>query len=216
MASAAILRKAMFKAKEYGEKLQKGGDGPAFDMGNEAMQAVLSGTLQLKIHAHRADDILTGIRVAKEFGLNYSLEHCTEGYLIADKIKAAQEEGAKVILGPLLSDRSKVELRNLSFKAPAALAAAGVEFALMTDHPVIPIQYLPVCAALAVREGLEEAVAFRAITLHAARAVGLQDRIGSLLPGKDGDIAIFSGHPLEFRSRCVMTLIDGDIVHDAR
>lgn len=163
-------------------------------MAKEALLPVLSGDLPLKIHAHRADDILTGIRIAREFGLRYSLEHCTEGHLIPQAIKAAQAEGAKVVLGPLLSDRSKVELRNLSFKAPAILHKAGVEFALMTDHPEIPEQYLSVCAALAVRAGLPEEAPLRAITINGARAVGLESRVGSLEPGKDGDIGVYSGH----------------------
>ena len=107
-------------------------------------------------------------------------------------------------------------MRNLTFQAPKLLHDQGIEFALMTDHPVVPLQYLPVCAALAVREGLDEDTALKAITLHGARAVGLEDRLGSLEPGKDGDVAIFRGHPLDVRSRCVMTLIDGQIVHDQR
>ena len=215
MATAALLRKAFLEAREYGRRREGSkADKPDYDMAKEALLPVLSGELPLKIHAHRADDILTGIRIAREFGLRYSLEHCTEGHLIPQAIKAAQAEGAKVVLGPLLSDRSKVELRNLSFKAPAILHKAGVEFALMTDHPEIPEQYLSVCAALAVRAGLPEEAALRAITINGARAVGLESRVGSLEPGKDGDIGIYSGHPLEFRSRCVMTVIDGEIVYN--
>ena len=215
MATAALLRKAFLEAREYGRRREENkADKPDYDMAKEALLPVLSGELPLKIHAHRADDILTGIRIAREFGLRYSLEHCTEGHLIPQAIKAAQAEGAKVVLGPLLSDRSKVELRNLSFKAPAILHKAGVEFALMTDHPEIPEQYLSVCAALAVRAGLPEEAALRAITINGARAVGLESRVGSLEPGKDGDIGIYSGHPLEFRSRCVMTVIDGEIVYN--
>ena len=178
-------------------------------MAKEALLPVLRGELPLKIHAHRADDILTAIRIAEEFHLRFSLEHCTEGYLIPEAIRQAQDAGAKVIIGPLLTDRSKVELRNLTFQAPKLLHDQGIEFALMTDHPVVPLQYLPVCAALAVREGLDEDTALKAITLHGARAVGLEDRLGSLEPGKDGDVAIFRGHPLDVRSRCVMTRSTG-------
>ena len=169
----------------------------------------------MKVHAHRADDILTALRIAREFHLHISLEHCTEGHLIVNELKNQIDVlgGVPIILGPLLSERSKVELRNLTFRAPAILKDAGIEFALMTDHPVIPIQYLPICAALAVREGLDEETALAAITLHAARAVGLDDRIGSLEVGKDADLAMFTDHPFDFRARCTMTMINGQIVY---
>ncbi|MEA5058644.1 MAG: amidohydrolase [Candidatus Pelethousia sp.] len=218
MATAALLRRALLEARDYAHKMkaEEESDRPEFDMAKAALLPVLSGELLLKIHAHRADDILTGMRIAKEFGLRISLEHCTEGHLIPEQIKTAQSRGVKIILGPLLTDRSKVELRNQTFAAPRILHEAGVEFAIMSDHPVIPTQYLPVCAALAVREGLPEEIALRAITLHGARAVGLSNRIGSLQAGKDGDVAVFSGHPLEYRSRCILTIIDGRIVYDAR
>ena len=215
MATAALLRRALLEAQAYAKKRAEK-EGADFDMAKEALLPVLRGELPLKIHAHRADDILTAIRIAEEFHLRFSLEHCTEGYLIPEAIRQAQDAGAKVIIGPLLTDRSKVELRNLTFQAPKLLHDQGIEFALMTDHPVVPLQYLPVCAALAVREGLDEDTALKTITLHGARAVGLEDRLGSLEPGKDGDVAIFRGHPLDVRSRCVMTLIDGQIVHDQR
>lgn len=219
MAIAALFRKELFDAQEYAEaKKEAESDSskkPDLDMGLEAMQPVLSGELLLKVHAHRADDILTALRIAREFHLRVSLEHCTEGHLIADELKKQTDAlgGVPVILGPLLSDRSKIELRNQTFRAPAILHAAGIEFALMTDHPVIPVQYLPVCAALAVREGLDEETALASITLNAARAVGLSDRIGSLDVGKDANIAVFDGHPLEFRTHCSMTLIEGRIVY---
>ena len=215
MATAALLRRALLEAQAYAKKRAEK-EGADYNMAKEALLPVLRGELPLKIHAHRADDILTAIRIAEEFHLRFSLEHCTEGYLIPEAIRQAQDAGAKVIIGPLLTDRSKVELRNLTFQAPKLLHDQGIEFALMTDHPVVPLQYLPVCAALAVREGLDEDTALKAITLHGARAVGLEDRLGSLEPGKDGDVAIFRGHPLDVRSRCVMTLIDGQIVHDQR
>lgn len=215
MATAALLRRALLEAQAYARK-QAEKEGADYNMAKEALLPVLRGELPLKIHAHRADDILTAIRIAEEFQLRFSLEHCTEGYLIPEAIKKAQEAGAKVVIGPLLSDRSKVELRNLTFRAPKLLHDQGIEFAMMTDHPETPLQYLPVCAALAVREGLDEDTALKSITLHGARAIGLEDRLGSLEPGKDGDVAIFRGHPLDVRSRCVMTLIDGKIVHDQR
>ena len=219
MATAAILRKALLDAQEYGKKIEEGEQDPAKrpsrDLGKEAMLAVIRRELPMKIHAHRADDILTAIRIAKEFNIRFTLEHCTEGYLIPAQIKRAiEEQGAGIIVGPLLSERSKIELRNLSFKAPKVLYDNGIEFAIMTDHPVIPEQYLTVCAALAVREGLPEEVALRAITIQAARITGIDDRVGSLEVGKDADIAVFNGHPLDFRTRCVLTLVNGKIAHE--
>ncbi len=219
MATAAILRKALLDAQEYGKKIEEGEQDPAKrpsrDLGKEALLAVIKRELPMKIHAHRADDILTAIRIAKEFNIRFTLEHCTEGYLIPAQIKRAiEEQGAGIIVGPLLSERSKIELRNLSFKAPKVLYDNGIEFAIMTDHPVIPEQYLTVCAALAVREGLPEEVALRAITIQAARITGIDDRVGSLEVGKDADIAVFNGHPLDFRTRCVLTLVNGKIAHE--
>ena len=219
MATAAILRKALLDAQEYGRKIEEGKQDPAKrpprDLGKEALLAVIKRELPMKIHAHRADDILTAIRIAKEFNIRFTLEHCTEGYLIPAQIKRAiEEQGAGIIVGPLLSERSKIELRNLSFKAPKVLYDNGIEFAIMTDHPVIPEQYLTVCAALAVREGLPEEVALRAITIQAARITGIDDRVGSLEVGKDADIAVFNGHPLDFRTRCVLTLVNGKIAHE--
>lgn len=219
MATAAILRKALLDAQEYGKKIEEGEQDPAKrpsrDLGKEALLAVIKRELPMKIHAHRADDILTAIRIAKEFNIRFTLEHCTEGYLIPAQIKRAiEEQGVGIIVGPLLSERSKIELRNLSFKAPKVLYDNGIEFAIMTDHPVIPEQYLTVCAALAVREGLPEEVALRAITIQAARITGIDDRVGSLEVGKDADIAVFNGHPLDFRTRCVLTLVNGKIAHE--
>jgi imidazolonepropionase-like amidohydrolase len=221
MATAAILRQALTDAQEYAKKLELGKDDPsklpAKDLGKEAMLSVLRRELTLKVHAHRRDDILTALRIAKEFNIKVTIEHCTEGYMIADILKEQLRElNAGIIIGPLLSERSKIELKNLTFKAPAILYEAGVTFAMMTDHPVIPLQYLPVCAALAVREGLPEEEALKSITINAAKITGIDDRVGSIKVGKDADIAVFSGDPLDFRTRCVMTIINGEIVHDER
>ena len=218
MAIAAILRKALAGALDYAKKIENAKDDPSKmperDLGKEALMPVIRRELPLKIHCHRADDILTAIRIAKEFNVRFTLDHCTEGYLIPDLLKETIEEtGAGIIIGPLLTDRSKIELRNVSFSAPKALYDAGIDFAMMTDHPVIPEQYLPVCAALAVREGLPEDAALRSITINAARITGIDDRVGSLEVGKDADIAVFSGHPLDFRSRCVLCTVDGQIAH---
>lgn len=218
MAIAAILRKALAGALDYAKKIENAKDDPSKmperDLGKEALLPVIRRELPLKIHCHRADDILTAIRIAKEFNVRFTLDHCTEGYLIPDLLRETIEEtGAGIIIGPLLTDRSKIELRNVSFSAPKALYDAGIDFAMMTDHPVIPEQYLPVCAALAVREGLPEDAALRSITINAARITGIDDRVGSLEVGKDADIAVFSGHPLDFRSRCVLCTVDGQVAH---
>lgn len=219
MTVASTLRKTLIESKEYEKKLRDAGDDeskkPAFDFAKESMLPVIRRELPLKIHAHRADDILTAIRIAKEFNIRITLDHFTEGYMIINRIKKDIEElGAGIIVGPLLTDRSKIELRNLSMTAPKVLYDNGVKFAMMTDHPVIPLQYLPVCAALAVREGLPEKAALESITINAAEIVGLSDRIGSLEVGKDADIAVFYGHPFDFRARCVMTVVNGKIAHD--
>ena len=184
---------------------------PAFDLKKDALAKVLRREIPLKMHAHRADDILTAIRIAREFQLNYSIEHCTEGYLITEDLKRA---GAKCILGPLLTDRSKIELRNLSFSAPRVLYEAGIKFALMTDHPVIPEHYIAVEAAICAREGLPEIEALKAITINAAEILGLDGRFGSLTPGKDADIALYDGHPLDARSHVTHTLVNGEVVFE--
>lgn len=219
MAVASILRKTLMETIEYDKKIKAAGDDeskrPAFDMSKEAMLPVIRRELPLKIHAHRADDILTAIRIAKEFNIRITLDHFTEGYLIIDRIKDdIKKMGIGVIVGPMPTERSKIELRNQSLTAPRVLYENGINFAIMTDHPVIPEQFLSVCAALTVREGLPEHAALEAITINAARTVGLEDRIGSLETGKDADIAVFYGHPFDFRAKCVMTLVNGEIVHD--
>ncbi len=216
MATAAILRESLMKAAEYRQMLDdydrdnENYDKPDYDMKMEALLLVLNGTIPLKAHAHREDDILTAIRIAKEFNVGITIEHCTEGHLIADLLLA---EGVCAIVGPLLTDRSKIELRNQSLKAPGILSKAGVKVAIMTDHPCIPIQYLPLCAAMAVKEGMDEYEALKAITINAAEITGISDRVGSLVPGKDADIVIFDGPPLELKSRVMHTIINGNIVY---
>jgi len=215
MAIAALLRQALVDAQEYGKKCaaEDAGTRPARDLGKEVLLRALRGELVVKAHAHRADDILTALRVAREFGLRLSLEHCTEGYLIADQLREAQQAGAlPIVIGPLLSDRSKIELRNLTFAAPAKLHAAGVRFAMMTDHPVIPLQYLMVCAAIAAREGLPEREALRIVTLNAAWAVGHDASLGSLAPGKAADLALYDAHPLDTRAHVKEVYLSGERV----
>ena len=219
MATAALMRKALIEAQEYNEKLERGKADPEKmperNLGKEILARVMRRELPMKIHAHRADDILTAIRICREFKLRYTLDHCTEGYLITDKLKEALSEDCEgIIVGPLLTERSKIELKNLSFKAPKVLEQAGIEYAMMTDHPVTPEQYLPICTAVAVREGASEEGALKAITINAAKITGIADRVGSIEVGKDADIAVFSGHPFEFRSRCVLTLVNGKVAHE--
>lgn len=219
MATAALMRKALIEAQEYNEKLEKGKADPEKmperNLGKEILARVIRRELPMKIHAHRADDILTAIRICREFKLRYTFDHCTEGYLITDKLKEALSEDCEgIIVGPLLTDRSKIELKNLSFKAPKVLEQACIEYAMMTDHPVTPEQYLPICTAIAVREGASEEGALKAITINAAKITGIADRVGSIEVGKDADIAVFSGHPFDFRSRCVLTLVNGKVAHE--
>ena len=214
MAIASLFRSTMTDAIEYQKGMAKEEDKPDRDIAMEALLPVINRDLTVKIHAHRADDILTGLRLAKEFNLKVTIDHCTEGYMITDVLKDRLiEQGAGIIIGPLLSERSKIELKNLSFSAPRVLEEAGIPFAMMTDHPVIPIQFLPVQAGIAMREGLSEETALRSITRYAAEIVGIQDRVGTLEPGKDADIAVFDGHPFDYRTHCVLTLINGKVVH---
>jgi len=214
MATAAILREQLFKARAYNEKLRRAEQDPdkkpEFDMKMEALIKVINREIPLKAHAHRADDIFTALRIAKEFDVDITLDHCTEGHLIADELA---REGKYIINGPHLTERSKHELKNKTFKTPAELCRAGIKFSITTDHPVIPIQYLPVCAGLAARDGLDELEALKAITINAAEILGLKDRLGSLEKGKDADIVIFDGHPFELTSQTYMVLIDGKVVY---
>lgn len=213
MATAAILREQLFKAKAYKEKLEKAKENPdkapEYDMKMEALVKVLNREIPLKAHAHRTDDIFTALRIAKEFDVDITLDHCTEGHLIADELA---REGKYVISGPHLTERTKYELKNKTFKNPGILSKAGLKLAITTDHPVTPVQYLPVCAGLAVREGMDETEALKAITINAAEILGLKDRLGSIEPGKDADLVIFDGHPFNLVSRTVTVLIDGKVV----
>ena len=214
MATSAILRENLIKAKMYIEKQTKAIETPDktpdYDMKMEALSKVIRKEIPLKAHAHRADDILTALRIAKEFNIDITLEHCTEGHLIVDYLKEGIQKG--IILGPALSNRSKVELQNLTFETPGILTNAGIKVAIMTDHPVIPLQYLPVCAGIAAREGMNEEEALKAITINAAEILGISDRLGSLEVGKDADIVIYSGHPFDLRSKVEVVMVNGEIV----
>ncbi len=214
MATAAILRENLIKAKNYVEKQEafknSSAKAPDFDMKLEALAKVIRKEIPLKSHAHRADDILTAIRIAREFDLDLSLEHCTEGHLITESLK--DEHIKSIIIGPSLSDRSKVELKNLTFKTPMILNKAGIKVSIMTDHPVIPLQYISLCAALAAREGMDEEEALRSITINPARAINADHRVGSIEIGKDADIIIYNGHPFDLRNTVKLVMIDGKVV----
>lgn len=214
MATAAILRGNLIKAKEYlAKKERANGEAdkmPAFDMKMEALSRVIKKEIPLKAHAHRSDDILTALRIAKEFDVDITLDHCTEGHLIVDYLKEGYQKG--IIVGPTLSSRSKIELKNLTFETPGILAKAGLKIAIMTDHPVIPQEYLMVCAGIAAREGLEEKEALKAITINPAEILGIEDRVGSIEVGKDADLVMFSGHPFDLRSKVEMVMINGERV----
>lgn len=214
MATAAIIRENLFKAKEYGEKLARAEqdedeEKPDYDAKLEALLPVVRGELPVHIHAHRADDIATGIRISKEFGLKYVIVHGTEGYLISDLLV---QEGAAVITGPSLGDRSKPELANMSIENPALLTMAGVKIAICTDHPETPIQHLPMCAGLAIKGGMIPETALAAITRWPAEIAGLGHRLGTITVGKDADLLVTSGYPLNWLSKVRLVLIDGKVV----
>ncbi len=208
MGIASLIREELCRARDY---FHSGGDSQnAFGM--ECYRELFEGRIPLKAHVHRADDIFTAIRIAKEFGLGLTLDHCTEGHLIAEQIA---ESGCAAIVGPSLASRSKDEVSLSDFKTPGILQKAGVTVALTTDHPVSRIQYLPLCAGLAAKEGMGRWGALRAITIDAARICRVEDRLGSLKVGKDADIAIYEGDPLEIASSVKMTLINGEVAWQA-
>jgi len=215
MAIAALLRETLFEAKHYKEELDASiGDPdrkPDFDIKLHAMLPVMRREIPLKAHAHRADDIFTALRIAKEFDLDITLEHCTEGHLIVDELA---KEGKPAFVGPTFGSRSKFELKNISFDTPKILVDAGIKIAIITDASVVPIQYLGMCAGLAVKAGLAEEEAWKAITINPAEIIGISDRVGSIEEGKDADIVIFKGNPLtDLGYETVMTILDGKIVY---
>lgn len=211
MATAAIIRENLRKALEYGEKLEKAQadeeeEKPDYDAKLEALLPVVRGELPVHIHAHRADDIATGVRIAKEFGLKCVIVHGTEAHLIPELL---EQEGIPVITGPCLGDRSKPELANMTIESPAVLTLQGVKTAICTDHPEVPIQHLPLCAAMAVKGGMLPEAALAAITINPAQIAGIDHRVGSLTPGKDADIVITTGHPINLLSRVRAVFIGG-------
>ncbi len=215
MAIAAMLRQELTRAFAYEEKKRKAecsGEDFEEDFALECWLPVVRREIPLKAHVHRVDDIFTAIRIAKEFHLKMTLDHCSEGHLIADELAA---EGFPAIVGPDLASRSKIEVQNMAFKTVGLLNQAGVMTAITTDHPVSLIQSLPLCAGLAVKSGLALEEGYKAITISAARICGAADRVGSLEIGKDADIAIFDGSPMEVFTKTLYTIIDGQVVYDA-
>lgn len=210
MSTAAKLREILFQAKEYQGKLLAAGDDitkkPAFNMKLEALLPVLNREIPLKCHAHRADDIFTAIRIAKEFNLKLTIEHCTEGHLIVDELV---KENVPVAVGPSFGHATKYELRNKTFETPGILAKAGLKVSIITDSPVTPQQYLSLCAGLAVKSGMDAFDALQAITINPALHIGIEDRVGSLEVGKDADIVIADGDILESSIKVLYTFIDG-------
>ena len=213
MATAAMLRDLLFKTRNYLAAKEAGKD-PSFDIKLEAMIPVIKGEIPLKAHAHRADDIFTSIRIAKEFGVKLTLDHCTEGSLIADELA---KEGYPAFVGPSFGNKSKIELSNKSFETPRDLHAAGVSISIITDAPVIPLQHLTMCAGFAVSAGLPYEEGWRAITINPATQIGIGDRVGSLEVGKDGDVVVWLDDPLRVvGTGAYVTVVDGKIAYRAQ
>ena len=212
MTTAAKLREMLFNAKDYLARKEAAEDpakGPKFDMKMEALIPVLKGEIPLKAHAHRADDICTAIRIAKEFNVKMTLEHCTEGHLIPDVVVRS---GFPAAVGPTLTNASKIELCNKTFDTPGVLDRAGVQVSIITDSPVIPQQYLPLCAGLAVKAGMDPFSALKAITINPAKHLGIEDRVGSLEVGKDADIVLADGDPMVSDNHIVSVILNGEKV----
>lgn len=216
MAIAAMLRQELTKAMAYAQKRKASeADNKPFadgiDFCLEPWIPVLNGDIPIKAHVHRADDILTAIRIGKEFHLRMTLDHCSEGHLILDEI---QKSGYSAIVGPAMTSRNKIEVKYVDFKTPGELQKAGVTVAITTDHPVTLIQYLPICAGMAVKKGMDYMEALKAITINPAKICGVDDRLGSLVAGKDADLAVFNGDPLAVATDAVYTIINGQVVWD--
>lgn len=207
MAVAWLIRKALFDAMEYKRRRDLAVGKAPLDPTLEPLVAVLEKKIPLKAHAHRADDIFTALRIAREFDVNITLDHCTEAHLILEELKEAQ---VPIILGPTFGTKSKFELKEKGFHTLVSMAKEGIAFAMMTDHPVLPCESLPHMAGIAVAEGVPEEVALQAITIEAARAVGIEDRVGSLAVGKDADLVIYDKNPLrDMDATCLATMVDG-------
>ena len=211
MATAALIREQLYKAKRYLQALEEAErdeelEQPEYDIKCEALIPLLKKQIPAHIHAHRADDIFTAVRLAKEFDLDYVLVHATQGHLIAEALAA---EKVRILSGPLLCDRSKPELSGLTPASPGILSVSGVKTAIVTDHPVVPAQYLAVSAGLAVREGMDAQAALRAVTCDAAEILGLSDRLGAIAPGMDADFVVFAGDPFLLSAKPESVYVNG-------
>lgn len=215
MATAALIREALYKAKRYlqdkSDAEENGESMPEYDIKSEALAPLLNREIKAHFHCHRADDIMTAVRIAEEFKLDYVLVHCTEGYKIADLLG---EKGASAIAGPIICDRGKPELSGLTVANAGILYKNGVGLAICTDHPEIPIQYLPTSAAYCVKEGLPRETAIRAITSNAAAIAGIDHVTGDLAIGRSADMVVTDGDPLEIMTNVKMTIIKGKIVYN--
>ena len=216
MATVALIREALFKAKKYKDDLDRSitdeeYDAPEYDMKCEALLPLLNKQVSAHFHCHRADDIFTAIRICKEFDIECILVHATEGHKIADIIT---KEKIKAIVGPVICDRSKPEMKNLDTKNAGVLASEGVEIALCTDHPVIPVQYLFMSGAISIKNGLERQKALEAITISSAKICNIDDRVGSISIGKDADLCIFDGEPFDIMSSPLAVIINGEVVRN--
>lgn len=205
MGVAAVMREAFQQTQDYIARKERG-EHPAFNVRWEALTPVVKHELPIHVHAHRSDDIYTAMRVAREFGLELTVIHATDGIVTAADMA---REHVSAIVGPTMYSSTKLETLNLNFKTPGVMARAGVKVALTTDHDVVPLAYLPICAALAVREGMDMYEALKAITINPAQIAHIDDRVGSLEPGKDADLSVFSGHPFELMTRACAVFVSG-------
>jgi len=213
LGTAAVIRTAFVEAQNYLDKhavTEPGKPPPARDLTSEALGEVLAGTIPWRQHCHRADDIATAVRIADEFGYRLVIDHGTEAHLVTDLLARKR---IPVLIGPLFTSRSKVELRNRSLANPGLLAAAGIEISIITDHPVVPIHFLVHQATLAVKEGLDRETALRALTINPARVLGIDNRVGSLAVGKGADVVLWSGDPLDMMQRALRVFIGGREVY---
>ena len=213
MTNAAKIREALNKAKVYKAKIEAAGDDasklPAYDQKSEALIPVLNHEIPLKAHAHQANDIFTAIRIAKEFGVGLTLEHVTEGHMIVDELA---KENLPLAVGPTFGHASKFELQNKTWETPGILAKAGCHVSIITDAPVTPLHYLPLCAGLAIKAGMDEYEALRAVTINPAEHIGIADRVGSLEEGKDADVVIVDVCPFDVTGVIKHVLINGEEV----
>ncbi len=213
LGTASVIRQAFADARNYLDKhefAEAGKPPPGRDLRLEALGLVLTGAIPWRQHCHRADDIATAVRIADEFGYRLVIDHGTEAHLIADLLAS---KAIPVLIGPLFTSRSKVEVRNRSLANPGRLAAAGIEISIITDHPVVPVEFLVHQATPSVKEGLNRDVALRAITINPARVLGIDGRVGSLAVGKDADLVLWSGDPLDVMQRALRVFIAGREVY---